>query len=99
MKLRKWLRFSKCNTCEKHREIRFDRQAPRDKKEDSTRILLAHYKWVKAERAYAHSKKVKAMQEPRQLLSIVIDGTDQLPNGLPQFTQATSRGVVVCFYL
>ena len=93
MKLRKWLRFSKCSTCEKHRAIRFSRESSREAKEDSTRILIAHYKWVKAERAYAHSKKVQAKQQPHQLLSIAVDGTDQLPNGLPQFHQATSNGV------
>ena len=97
MRLRKWLRFTKCGTCEKHRAIRFDRKSSREAKEDSTRTLIAHYKWVKAERAYAHSKKVTAKQDPTKLLSIAIDGTDQLKDGLPQFQQATSAGVFHVF--
>jgi hypothetical protein len=90
VRLRKWLRFSKCVTCEKQRKIKFNRHASVEQKQDATKTLISHYKWVKAERAYAHTKKIRAIQCPTEILSIAIDGTDQLPNGLPQFRQATS---------
>jgi hypothetical protein len=90
IKLRKWLRFSKCTFCEKYRAIRWARSTSKTDKADAINQLLDHYQLIKAERGYATSKANRAMECPTSALSIAIDGTDQLPKGLPQFSRDTS---------
>jgi hypothetical protein len=90
IKLRKYLRFSKCGTCEELRAIRFDQKQPAATRKNAQRQLLLHYADIKHERATAEARKQYAIQNPTEVLSIAMDGTDQLPNGLPQFAQPRS---------
>jgi hypothetical protein len=90
VKLRKWVRFSKCSICQDNRKIKWDGSASREEKELATTTLLQHYKDVKHERAYALSRAQQAVERPTEFLSIAMDGTDQLPKGLPQFSVDTS---------
>ena len=90
VKLRKWMRFSKCGVCESNRKIKWDRTTSHDEKALATETLVAHYKQVKRERAYALSKAQQAVERPKEFLSIALDGTDQLPKGIPQFNVDTS---------
>jgi hypothetical protein len=90
IKLRKWLRFSKCSTCAEFRRVRWARNTSATEKADAMIKLRSHYKFVKSERAYATAKANLAIERPTEALSIAIDGTDQLPKGLPQFSVDTS---------
>lgn len=85
IKLHRWLRFTKCDTCDRLRTQRWNTKLSMEEREAAQQELLDHYKFVKAERALAESKKIKAMLQPHKYLSLALDGTDQLPNGLPQF--------------
>jgi hypothetical protein len=89
LKLRKWLRFTQCGECAKWRAIRWDRKSSRDEKREAIRELVKHYKFIKKERATAHAKAAQAIERPTEVLSIAMDGTDQLPRGLPQFSVDT----------
>ena len=40
--------------------------------------LIDHYHYVKKERAYAMHKAQQAIERPLEVLSIAIDGTDQV---------------------
>ena len=85
IKLHKWLRFTKCDDCDRLRKVRWNNKLSYEERQQAQRDLHDHYKFVKAERALAESKKVRAMLQPTKYLSLALDGTDQLPNGLPQF--------------
>ena len=91
IKLRKHIRFSKCSTCESLRKIRWSRQSTIQQRQKSQIDLIQHYADVKAERAYAASKRQLSMVHRTEVLSIALDGTDQLPRGLPQFRVTTSH--------
>ena len=78
MKLKKYLRFSKCPTCEKLRAARWARTSSRVEKEEAMAKLIDHYHHVKRERAYAMHKAQQAIERPMEVLSIAIDGTDQV---------------------
>ena len=85
MKLHRWLRFTKCPDCDRLRQIRWNRKSTQIAKDEARNELQEHYRFIKEERAYAEMHKVKGILNPRKYLSIAMDGTDQLPNGLPQF--------------
>ncbi len=91
VKLRKHLRFSKCFTCTENRNIKWDRKSSPEAKAKAMATLVLHFKEVKQERAYALAKKAMAIERPHEVLSFAIDGTDQLPKGLPQFRVATAE--------
>jgi len=91
IKLRKHIRFSKCSTCERLRQIRWSRQSSIKERQKCQIDLLKHYADIKAERAYAASKRQLSMVHKTEVLSIALDGTDQLPRGLPQFRVTTSH--------
>jgi len=90
VKLHRWLRFTKCTECTDLRAIRRDSKSTLAEKRQAGNDLREHYLWVKRERQETHLKKVRAMLEPRKYLSLAIDGTDQLPHGLPQFRDQTT---------
>ena len=90
IKVRKWNRFTRCDFCEKQRTIQHSQRSSVFQKQKAILELVDHYKFIAMERAYAESKKARALTSPNEILSLAIDGTDQLPNGLPQFSRSTS---------
>ena len=89
IKVRKWTRFTRCDFCEKHRAIQNSSRSSNEQKCDAIVQLTDHYRHITMERAYADSKAFRARAHPQEVLSLAIDGTDQLPNGLPQFERST----------
>ena len=88
VRLRRVLRFTKCKTCETLREERWDRSSSQVQRDEAKEGLTVHYKFIKGERGYALTKAHRAVISPRNVLSMAQDGTSQLPNGVPQFSQA-----------
>jgi len=88
VQLRRVLRFTKCERCSTLRDIRWDRQQSVEKRNTAMKDLKDHYSFVKKERGYALMKAHRGVIDPSNVLSIAQDGTQQLPNGLPQFAQA-----------
>ena len=50
-------------------------------------LLFVSSQFVYEERAVEHSRRMKSILEPRDSITIAMDGTDQAVNGLPQFRQ------------
>ena len=88
--LRKYLRFSKCKECVELRKIKWDRTADKKDRQQAGRDMIAHWRIVKGERAFAVSKKLLALEND-DVMSIAMDGTDQLPFGVPHWAQHTKE--------
>ena len=58
VKLRKWLRFTKCSVCEHWRKVRWDFKNSPEARNEAMLELEAHYVMVKHERAYALEKVI-----------------------------------------
>lgn len=74
VKLRKYLRFSKCCYCVLHRAVRWNATSTIEQKKDAMGKLRLHYEWVQEERAHARVKQNLAIVERDKYLSIAIDG-------------------------
>ena len=74
VKLRKYLRFSKCCFCVLHRAIRWSKKSTKKEKKEAMARLREHYRWIHHERAYARQKQNYAITQPDKYLSIAIDG-------------------------
>ena len=96
VKLRKVLRFSKCETCVTLREKCWDRKSSREARADARVQLEEHYHYVKQERAEALRKAYLGVLRPNEVLSMAIDGTSQLVHGIPQFSEKVCVCVCVC---
>jgi hypothetical protein len=82
IKVRAWLKFAKCDECI---DIRKQRKATKQgaclkkiREQES-----AHIKFVKAERQSYYKRRLRAIEDPSQYLSMVIDGADQQAYALP----------------
>ena len=85
-RLRKHCRFSKCAFCVHHRNVCYSPASSRAEKARSKELLRQHYQWANTrERGLWHSKRHEANEHPDKYLVISLDGTDQLPDGLPHF--------------
>jgi hypothetical protein len=88
--IRKHLQFSKCGYCDKYQE---KMKETRDHikraaiKEEANR----HIEYIKQEREYYYSKRMKATTQPNKYLSIIIDGADQSIYEMPHF-HTTTKG-------
>ncbi len=87
IKVRRLGRFAKCSICEKLRKGIHDATAKRDYK---TLAILRqqkaeHNELIGRERREYKKKRDKARLQPTQYLSIIVDGADQSPFGLPHF--------------
>jgi hypothetical protein len=80
--------FAKCDVCVNFREERAG-TADVTKLERIKKKLSEHLKFVKAERSSYHSRRRKAMDNPKHRLSIILDGTSQAEYYVPRFAQAT----------
>lgn len=88
IKLRKHLRFAKCDFCVEKRDARAKSLDP--KVHEAIRLELnEHYKLIKQERQAYYDKRTKAKKFPERCLSIIMDGADQSIYQLPYFYQAS----------
>jgi hypothetical protein len=87
LKVRKWMRFSKCEECLLLRAVRDAPRADKTKEErnQARSNLNCHYHRVKAERHYSIRKQYAAEMNPEECIYISLDGTDQLGYGFPHF--------------
>ena len=90
VKLRRYLRFSKCCFCVLHRAVRWDKTTSKKKKREAMTRLREHYRWIRQERAYARVKQNLAILHPDEYLSIAIDGYN-----LPTFSSLLFSHVFV----
>ena len=90
VKIRAHCRFSKCEFCVHHRTIIYDTRSTSVEVMRAKDALAVHIKWVCGrERQLYRFKKDQAILQPAKFLSIAIDGTDPLTNGLPKYCEAT----------
>ena len=88
LKLRKVLRFSKCETCVTLREKCWNRKINGPERQAARDELQGHYCYVKIERGEALRKGYMGVVRPTECLSMAQDATSQLIHGLPQFGEA-----------
>jgi hypothetical protein len=87
VKLRKYLRFTKCCTCVKWRTVRWSKTASAEEKAVAMTKLKEHYDYIKQERAYARLKRNHAWTHPSEVMSVAIDGCENLAHGIPHFPE------------
>ena len=89
MKVRKHTGFSKCDTCETLRASPRSAILSRKSTEDLKDRKTAHLHMVWEERLQYKKKKERAMLQPSDYLSMIVDGADQSAFGLPHFSVET----------
>ena len=87
--VRKWMMFAKCDTCCKYRE---NSAKSIDSKERValSKVYQKHVAFIKRERRAYETKRMKAINNPREYLSLIIDGADAARFALPHFAHASS---------
>ncbi len=91
IKVRKLGRFAKCSTCEQLRSSIHDAASRRDYKSLALyrRAKAEHNELIAKERREYKKKRDRAMLQPDQYLSVILDGADQSAFGLPHFMVKT----------
>lgn len=94
IRVRKYLRFSKCNTCVKLRKgispkFTGTSEAKQKLRRKKKRKLRKHIDDVKLERAAYWGRRRRACVNPKETMSIIIDGADVRNNGVPFFFEKT----------
>lgn len=79
IKLRKSTRFAKCDECVRLRGIIHSPALKHDKgqRDAAVQEFQNHLRDFKAERHYYHTKRREAVNNPAEVLSIILDGADQ----------------------
>ena len=88
IRLRKHLRFTKCDTCVELRE-RKSRTMDRTKLERVRQEEFEHYQFVKAERGGYYKRRLFTCKYPDRALSLIIDGADWYNYAIPYFATKT----------
>jgi hypothetical protein len=88
IRCRKHCRFAKCDFCIERRAILQDQTRLADHPLAKERLTL-HLTWAHSrERGLYHKKQAEALSNPKDVMSISLDGTDQMINGFPHFWEA-----------
>ena len=87
IKLRKYLRFAKCDTCISYRKQRDDRTLTTEIRKSADKYLKAHYQDIANERAFCEEQRNIATFNTKDYLCILQDATDQMAFGYPQFAE------------
>ena len=88
IRLRKHLRFTKCDTCVGLRERKthtMDRKILQQVRDEE----YAHYQFVKEERGNYYLRRTMAVKKPADHLSLIIDGADWYNYALPYWATKT----------
>jgi hypothetical protein len=88
IRLRKHLRFTKCDTCVNLRE-RKTRTMDRKLLDKIREEEYAHYQFIKQERGGYYLRRKFATRLPLEVLSIIIDGADWYSYAIPYFATKT----------
>lgn len=88
IRLRKHLRFTKCDTCVDLRE-RKSRTMDRKLLDQIRQEEYEHYEFVKAERGGYYLRRKISVQKPDDFLSLIIDGADWYSYACPFFATRT----------
>lgn len=91
IKVRKNSRFSKCDTCETLRASLRNAVLNRVSTMDLKERKSAHLRMVWQERLQYKKNRDRAILQPSQYMSMIIDGADQSAFGLPHFTVKTKN--------
>ncbi len=81
-RLRKWMPFSKCDTCIEHRRA-INCCSDEKEKVRLRKNYRAHLKHVLCERRTYYNRRRMARTRPTQYLSLIIDGADQAKYAIP----------------
>ena len=88
IRLRKHCRFAKCDFCEEWKGRMHDQSVDAAVRAEAKERYTEHANWAHVrERGFYHTKKLKAEKDPTNFMSIALDGTDQMYQGLPHFGQ------------
>ncbi len=90
IKCRKTHAFSICDTCILFRDrlMALARRPSRDRERQQTlNGFRAHLRQIKLERAEYARNRMKAMDNPSKVLSVIVDGADQSKFGIPRFLE------------
>jgi hypothetical protein len=90
IRLRKHLRFAKCDECVDLRE-RKSRTMDRKLLEQIRKEEFEHYQFVKGERGGYYGRRKLAVRRPHEALSLIIDGADWYSYAIPYFATKTHR--------
>ena len=88
IRLRKHLRFTKCDKCVELRE-RKSRTMDNTLLEQIRAEEKAHYDFIKAERGGYYLRRSQAVKKPEEYLSLIIDGADWYSYAVPYFATKT----------
>ena len=88
IRIRKWMRFTKCDTCVDLRELHAKTKCNKRHVNIKTE-LHRHVLFVRRERDSYYQRRRESVDNPEQVLSIIIDGADQQVYGLPYYYQRT----------
>lgn len=84
--VRKWIPFAICNVCSTARR-RLANTRDTHERDIVAAELRAHLRFVKRERMSYAMKRRQAIDNPRDFMSIIIDGADQSDHDLPHIYQ------------
>ena len=88
LKLRKWLPFAKCDTCVDLRKKIVSTRSD-DLLTKLRQTLGDHLKFIRRERMAYAMKRQRAIHQPREFMSMIIDGADQSKFGHPHSAEKT----------
>jgi len=81
---REHLPFAKCDFCIQHRS-RAERKRTQADVDTDNAALRMHLEDIKAEKLMYYSNRSRARRNPKEFLSIIIDGADQSKHDMPHF--------------
>ena len=92
VKLRKYLKFAKCEVCVDCREIKKNPASTSEQKKAACVKQEVHWLWVKKERAGELARQQEAIYSPLDTLTITQDGTDfPFVAGIPSLPEKSKK--------
>ena len=94
IRIRRHIRFARCNTCVQFRELRAHTRDLTTLK-TLNRDEYEHYVFVRQEREGYYLRRRLAIRYPKHFLSLIIDGADQGAYALPYFHESCKESIAV----
>jgi hypothetical protein len=89
IRIRKYLRFAKCDTCVDFRARR-DKTRDNDTREQIKKEEVTHHAFVTGERDSYYKRAGQGVTDPTRYFSVIIDGSDNSQYWSPYFRERTS---------
>ena len=80
--VRRWLPFAKCDVCVTNREAA-SKTRDGDTRAQLALALSAHLQFVERERMSYYMRRLQGIYQPKEFLSMIVDGADQSDHDLP----------------